>query len=215
MCIWTREEEEALLTILDDVVDRGQHCDTGAFKSVVLDGMAQRNVWRLIVMKHGQLMCRLGNIFGRDRATGSGAQTARQMTEDSNVNTDCEPHIDWGTPDSPFTSMSVNQNLESDASMSSHSSGRKRARTKAKDNMADQFSEVTSNLINQLSDKFDQGDSNYPKYLARELKRLGFSTTQNVKIGLAMRSNPTFVEVFKVIDNDDERIEFAKSFLDN
>ena len=30
---WTRDEEEALLTILEDVVARGQRCDTGSFKS--------------------------------------------------------------------------------------------------------------------------------------------------------------------------------------
>ena len=31
--VWTKEEEEALLNILDDVVARGQRCDTGSFKS--------------------------------------------------------------------------------------------------------------------------------------------------------------------------------------
>ena len=30
---WTRDEEETLLTILEDVVARGQLCDTGSFKS--------------------------------------------------------------------------------------------------------------------------------------------------------------------------------------
>ena len=30
---WTKEKEEALLNILDDVVARGQRCDTGSFKS--------------------------------------------------------------------------------------------------------------------------------------------------------------------------------------
>ena len=29
---WTRDEEEALLTVLEDVVARGQRCDTGSFK---------------------------------------------------------------------------------------------------------------------------------------------------------------------------------------
>ena len=31
--IWSREEKEALLTILEDVVARGQRCDSGSFKS--------------------------------------------------------------------------------------------------------------------------------------------------------------------------------------
>ena len=30
---WTKDEEEALLTMLEDVVARGQHCDIGSFKS--------------------------------------------------------------------------------------------------------------------------------------------------------------------------------------
>ena len=30
---WTRDEEEALLTILEEVVARGQRCDTRSFKS--------------------------------------------------------------------------------------------------------------------------------------------------------------------------------------
>ena len=30
---WTKDEKEALLTILEDVVARGQHCDIGSFKS--------------------------------------------------------------------------------------------------------------------------------------------------------------------------------------
>ena len=31
--VWSREEEEALLIILEDVVARGQRCDIGSFKS--------------------------------------------------------------------------------------------------------------------------------------------------------------------------------------
>ena len=31
--VWSREEEEALLIILEDVVAQGQRCDTGSFKS--------------------------------------------------------------------------------------------------------------------------------------------------------------------------------------
>ena len=30
---WTRDEEEALLTILEDIVARGQRCNTSSFKS--------------------------------------------------------------------------------------------------------------------------------------------------------------------------------------
>ena len=54
--------------------------------------------------------------------------------------------------------------------------------------------------------------NNYPKYLAMELKRLGFSTNDNLSISKSMRMDPSNVEVFKVIETDDEKIEFALSF---
>ena len=40
---WTRDEEEALLTILEDVVARGQRCDTGSFKSGTIN-MIERSL---------------------------------------------------------------------------------------------------------------------------------------------------------------------------
>ena len=33
---WTKDEEEALLAILEDVIARGQHCNTGSFKSGIM-----------------------------------------------------------------------------------------------------------------------------------------------------------------------------------
>ena len=45
-----------------------------------------------------------------------------------------------------------------------------------------------------------------------ELKRLGFSTNDNLSISKSMRMDPSNVEVFKLIETDDEKIEFALSF---
>ena len=108
--------------------------------------------------------------------------------------------------------MSVNQYANFETAMPSKSSGRKRL--KAKDDLAKGFGEVASNLFKQLSEKFDKSEANYPKYLAEELDRLGFLISNNLKILKAMRFDPSNVEVFKIIKNDDDKIAYAKIFLD-
>ena len=76
------------------------------------------------------------------------------------------------------------------------------------------FIEIASQLFKNFADKFDKSEVNNPKYLAEELNRLGFSVLDNLKISKVMRSNPLNVEVFKIIATDDEKMAFAKSFLD-
>ena len=109
--------------------------------------------------------------------------------------------------------MSVNQPVDYEHTMSSQSSGKKRA--KPKDDLVKGFGEVASKLFKQLADKFDKSEANYPKYLADELDILGFSVVENLKISKAMRTNLSNVEVFKIIKNDAEKIAFTREFLDN
>ena len=67
--------------------------------------------------------------------------------------------------------------------------------------------------IEILYDRIQLVADNYLKYLAMELKRLGFSNRDNLNISKAMRANASNVEVFKIIENDNEKIEFALSFM--
>ena len=154
---------------------------------------------------------RLSNIFGKDRATGIGAQTPIDIVEDLNMDTEHERDTNFDNLDTS-SPMSVNQPVNSETAMPSKSSGRKRL--KAKDDLAKGFGEVASNLFKQLSEKFDKSEANYPKYLAEELDRLGFPISDNLKISKAMRSDPSNVEVFKIIKNDDDKIVYAKTFLE-
>ena len=64
----------------------------------------------------------------------------------------------------------------------------------------------------QFSESMQPITNNYPKYLAVELKRLGFSTRDNLNISKAMRMDSSNVEVFKIIKTDKEKREFAMSF---
>ena len=135
------------------------------------------------------------------------------MVEDLNMEIEREPETNWSIPETPISLMSVNQPVDSEHTMPSQSSGKKIA--KPKDNLVKGFGEVASKLFKQLADKFDKSKANYPKYLAEELDRLGFSVIENLKISKVMRTNPSNVEVFKIIKNDAEKIAFAREFLDN
>ncbi|KAJ0962047.1 hypothetical protein J5N97_029875 [Dioscorea zingiberensis] len=96
--------------------------------------------------------------------------------------------------------MSINWNSQS--ATSSHTVGRKK--TRGKYDIVKGFSDVASQRFKSFAKKFDKSEGNYPKYVAEELNRLGFSVSVD-------SSN---VEVFKIIGIDDEKIAFAKSFLD-
>ena len=66
--------------------------------------------------------------------------------------------------------------------------------------------------MRQFSDSMRPITDNYPKYLAVELKRLGFSIRDNLNISKAMRMDSSNVEMFKIIETDAEKREFAMSF---
>ena len=66
--------------------------------------------------------------------------------------------------------------------------------------------------MGQFSESMQPITDNYPKYLAMELKRLEFSTKDNLNISKAMRMDSSNVEVFKIIKTDEEKREFAMSF---
>ena len=107
---------------------------------------------------------RLANIFGKDRATGIGAQISFDMIEDLNMEIENELETNWGIPNTLIFLMSVNQPVHSEHTMLSQSSCKKRA--KSKDDLVKGFSEVASKLFKQLTEKFDKSEANYPKYLA-------------------------------------------------
>ena len=114
-----------------------------------------------------------------------------------------------GVDDAP-SPMSVNQ-MANEHCTQSQSSVRRRARPR--DDLSKGFGEVAEKLFNKLVERFDTTEENYPKYLAIELKRLGFSVTNNLKISKTMRKDPSNVEVFKIIETDAEKVEFAMAFL--
>ena len=137
------------------------------------------------------------------------------MVNDRHLDDGNEENEEIGIEDIP-SPMSVNQTIHS-----TNQSGRRRKEKSQVDIVAG-FSDVAEKMYTsfqveanarmaKLTDSLPIVD-NYPKYLAMELKRLGFSTNDNLSISKSMRMDPSNVEVFKIIETDDEKIEFALSF---
>ena len=137
------------------------------------------------------------------------------MVNDRHLDDGNEENEEIGIEDIPYP-MSVNQTIHS-----TNQSGRRR-KEKSQVDIVARFSDVAEKMYTsfqveanarmaKLTDSLPIAD-NYPKYLAMELKRLGFSTNDNLSISKSMRMDPSNVEVFKIIETDDEKIEFALSF---
>ena len=137
------------------------------------------------------------------------------MVNDRHLDDGNEENEEIGIEDIP-SPMSVNQTIHS-----TNQSGRRRKEKSQVDIVAG-FSDVAEKMYTsfqveanarmaKLTDSLPIAD-NYPKYLAMELKRLGFSTNDNLSISKSMRMDPSNVEVFKIIETDDKKIEFALSF---
>ena len=137
------------------------------------------------------------------------------MVNDRHLDDGNEENEEIGIEDIP-SPMSVNQTIHS-----TNQSGRRR-KEKSQVDIVARFSDVAEKMYTsfqveanarmaKLTDSLPIAD-NYPKYLAMELKRLGFSTNDNLSISKSMRMDPSNVEVFKIIETDDEKIEFALSF---
>ena len=137
------------------------------------------------------------------------------MVNDRHLDDGNEENEEIGIEDIP-SPMSVNQTIHS-----TNQSGRRR-KEKSQVDIVARFSDVAEKMYTsfqveanarmaKLTDSLPIAD-NYPKYLAMELKRLGFSTNDNLSISKSMRMDPSNVEVFKIIETDGEKIEFALSF---
>ncbi|XP_060676267.1 uncharacterized protein LOC125421440 isoform X2 [Ziziphus jujuba] len=148
---------------------------------------------------------RLASIFGKDRATGHGAQTPIDMVNDLNLKSGNEQFNDVCSP------MSVNE-IHSEPSTRPKSKGKRKSGMKD-DDIVSGFGNVAEKLFDKLAAKLDKSEANYPQYLAMELDRLGFSVDDNLEISKAMRLDPSNVEVFKIIRTDTGKIEFARKFL--
>ena len=134
------------------------------------------------------------------------------MANDMNLD---ETNKEVGIEDIP-SPMSVNQTVHS-INQSVH-----KRKGKPQVDIVAGFSEVAEKMclsfqqkakerMRQFSESMQPITDNYPKYLAVELKRLGFSTRDNLNISKVMMTDSSNVEVFKIIETDEEKREFAMS----
>ena len=78
--------------------------------------------------------------------------------------------------------------------------------------MCSSFQQEAKEHVSQFSESIHPLADNYTKYLAMELKRLRFCTKDNLSISKAMGMDSSNVEVFKIIETNVVKIEFASSF---
>ncbi|KAF3441151.1 hypothetical protein FNV43_RR15062 [Rhamnella rubrinervis] len=136
----------------------------------------------------------------RDRATAIAAQIVEDMASDWHLddgNKGNEEHEEIRIEDIPSL-MSVNQTTHSTNQLGH------RRKKKLQVDIVPGFSDIAKKMctsfqveanvcVTKLSDSLLVVD-NYPKYLAMELKRLGFSTNDNLSISKSMRMDPSNVE---------------------
>ncbi|KAH7554684.1 hypothetical protein JRO89_XS12G0257400 [Xanthoceras sorbifolium] len=150
--VWTKEEEEALLGIIDEIVANGGRADCGSFKH-----HKQVKGWR---DKHFPLYERLEYIFGKDRAIGKTAYTLENLATDADLDENSENDVEMlGN----FSPMSVNQTDSTQRDLNQTSSqplSRKRSRSgdpiiRSMDRFTNVLKEAM-NKTNETLDKFAQ-----------------------------------------------------------
>ncbi|KAF3443069.1 hypothetical protein FNV43_RR16990 [Rhamnella rubrinervis] len=216
--VWTREEEETLLDILDDVVARGQCCDMGSFKvgtmTMIERSLAQKcpesglKINPHIESKLKKWKKQYGIIYDILSKSGFGWNDTLKCVEvDSNeawkANVESNKQAEgWRGKSFPIYDRFLNI------------FGKDRATgfSEVSEKMCSSFQQTTKERMKQFTNSIQPIEANYPKYLAIELKRLGFSTKDNLNISKAMRMDPSKVEVFKIIKTDAKKIEFVLSF---
>ncbi|KAH7554496.1 hypothetical protein JRO89_XS12G0226800 [Xanthoceras sorbifolium] len=98
MRVWTKEEEEALLNIMDEIIAAGGRADFGSFKAGTL---------RSIEVRLANVLPNYANISGKDCATGKTTYTPENLAIDLDVDDNFDNEFDQMLEN--FSSISINQ----------------------------------------------------------------------------------------------------------
>nr|XP_048317921.1 uncharacterized protein LOC125418433 [Ziziphus jujuba var. spinosa] len=225
---WTQREEEALLIILDEAVASGQRCDTGSFKPGTLT-MIERRLSELcpnsrlranphIESKMRKWKKQYGIIYDMLNKSGFGWNDSLKCVE-----VDSEEVWQAYVQSAPSAkgwrgkSFPIYEKL-------ANIFGKDWATEHGAQTPIDMINEINLDTANEPIDNVDSpmsvnrgGSEPSTQVQARvmELDRLGFEASDNLRISKAMRSDPSNIEVFKVIKTDARKIAFARDFLDN
>ncbi|KAL9408822.1 hypothetical protein AB3S75_047248 [Citrus x aurantiifolia] len=152
---------------------------------------------------------RLAYIFGKNRATGKGAETPIDMIENENEN-NLEAKFEIGEGLSP---MSMDQGQ-------TKSSKRKRATSTdllvgSLENIACVFQDVmekSNQNVNNLVGKL-LNESTNSQVVADMLIKMNLSLHQRVRVQKMLLKQPEHAEIFRTMQNDEERKEFLEELI--
>lgn len=264
---WTKDEEEAMLNILDAVVANGGRADNDTFKSgsykyienelekllpgsglkayphidskiriwkksygVIFDMLNTSDfcwnevrkcvvvdsdeVWRSYVESHKDASNwrdkpfpyyeRLANIFGKDRATGSSAETPNDM---ANAALQEEIHDDDNEIDDEGSPMSTTLPSNSQYTTRSRSQSSNKRRSKLDEQIAGGIDKLVSAFHQANADMSQNmfGSSEDHDYIGRELASMGLFVDDELIALNLMVEKPSHIRAFKVLRNDRDR----------
>ncbi|KAH7569234.1 hypothetical protein JRO89_XS06G0127900 [Xanthoceras sorbifolium] len=219
--VWTKEEEEALLGIMDEIVANGGRADCGSFKTgtfKIMEHYKQTKGWR---DKPFPLYERLEHIFGKDCGTGKTAYTLENLATDVDLDENSENDVEMlGN----FSPMSVNQTDSTQRGLNQTSSqplSRKRSRSgdpiiQSMDRFTNVLKE-TMNKTNETLDKFAQvlakNKVNKNSLLATDLQKMQLPLSDQMHIMQKFMQKPEIAEVFKAQSNEEQKFQFIASIL--
>ncbi|KAL5846271.1 hypothetical protein ACOSQ3_009795 [Xanthoceras sorbifolium] len=207
---WTIFEEESFLTVLEDFVANGKHCDTGNFKICPGSNLkanphleSKLKKWKKKITHHSSaaewrnkpypIFDRLANIFGKDRANGKGAEVPNEMI----VNIDNDESDDVIEDASP---ISINKE-----SNNSRSTQGKRKRRSSNDgalvSVLKELVEISAKKMDIVAEAFRNRNEDRSD-IAKELKDMRLSPFEQIKALKFILEKPQNISLFMSLNGE-------------
>ncbi|KAB2614424.1 hypothetical protein D8674_041137 [Pyrus ussuriensis x Pyrus communis] len=213
---WIDHEEDVLLTILEDIVADEKY--SSAYDMMNTSGFGWDDEKKCVV-KHPNASCkpnkpfplypRLCKVFGRDRATGSIAESAADAIENMGLESeDCE--TSEIPPLSPTPSPSV-----ATSSASQPVRKRKRSRNDGDANIVSVISEGWNKAVTEMkklgeSFTFREAKARLPS----ELQAMGLPYDQVLRISMKLVKDTDLMGIWTTLD-DSQKPDFIKVFMES
>ncbi|KAH7557497.1 hypothetical protein JRO89_XS11G0165300 [Xanthoceras sorbifolium] len=211
--VWINEEEEALLSILNEIIASGGRADCGSLTSFNSEGFRG---------KHFPLYERLANIF-EDHATGKMSQTPDQQAadfkEEGNFSNEFE------TPEN-FSPMSMNQSQSDLLGNQAASQPLCRKTSRSDSRLADPIASSMNRFFDVIKEAMDKttkafkafgqilatNKANEHERIAHELQKMGTRRVDQVRIMKMFVHKLEMVGIFKAPNNEENKFQFIIEF---
>ncbi|KAK2649059.1 hypothetical protein Ddye_016548 [Dipteronia dyeriana] len=227
---WTLEEEDAMISILEGIVADGGRCDTGSFRPV---GSVWMTLAKCVTMDDLEILTeylkkhpnknytvnrpfphyeRLVTVFGKDRATGSMAESAADALDHMGLENEESDTAGFTEPSSTPSNVSFASSYPN----SGQTSNRKRKRN-GSSTVADitkvfeKSMERASADIAKLTEAITGGDA--MTRLGVELEGMGLNRMQVIRVAMYFGNKSNQLRIWNGLD-DSYKLDFVNAILD-